>query len=169
MKSGPCPLRSFASPSIRPLLRVLVDSFSDLDRAGAGPSAGATLPGKVLVIDDDEVIRKSFLLALEDTACDVRTAASGEEGIEQVRQEGFGIIYLDLKMPGINGVETLKQIRALDPLVPVYIITAFHQEFFDPLEEARAAGLSFEIFRKPVGSDQIVMLTESVLDGPIAY
>ena len=153
------------------IVRILVDNFSDPDEAGGRemPSGVSALAKKVLVIDDDEAIRKSFLLALEDTAYGVQTAASGEAGIERVRQGGFGLIYLDLKMPGINGVETLKQIREIDGSVPIYIITAFHQEFFGPLEEAKAAGLSFELFRKPMGSDQIVMLTKSVLDEPIVY
>lgn len=120
----------------------------------------------ILVIDDEEAVRKSFALALEDTGCMVETVESGYKGIEKVRSAKYDLIFLDLKMPGMNGVETLMEIRNIDREVPVYIVTAFHKEFFDQLRVAEEEGVRFELLRKPLSSDQIVLITKSILDSP---
>jgi DNA-binding response OmpR family regulator len=124
---------------------------------------------RVLVIDDDEAIRKLFVLTLEDTAYQVDTAKSGEQGIELEQKTKYGLIFLDLKMPGLNGVETLRRLRELDPGVPIYIVTAFHKEFLDELGSAAEEGINFEIVNKPVGADEIQLLARSVLEGPVGF
>jgi len=124
---------------------------------------------RILVIDDDESIRKSFTLALEDTAYQVDTAESGEKGIEMEQQEKYNLIFLDLKMPGLNGVETLRELRKIDKDVPVYIVTAFHKEFFEGLKSAGEDGIDFEVVKKPIGGDEIVLVANSALEGATAY
>jgi CheY-like chemotaxis protein len=124
---------------------------------------------RVLVIDDEEAIRKSFLLALEDVEYRVDTAESGERGIDMVKKGPYDLIYLDLKMPGINGVETLRQIRKRDKDVPIYIITAFYAEFFEELKNSQEEGIHFQVLQKPISSEQIVLVTRSVLEGPVEY
>ena len=122
---------------------------------------------QILVIDDDEAVRKSFTLALEDTGYQIDTVESGERGIEKVQTGRYDLIFLDLKMPGLNGVETLRRLRELDPGVPIYIVTAFHKEFLDQLGTAAEDGLSFELLHKPIGADEIDLLARSVLEGPV--
>ncbi len=119
---------------------------------------------RILVIDDDEAIRKSFALALEDTGYQVDTAESGEKGIEMERKAGYQLIFLDLKMPGMNGVETLREIRKIDEVVPIYVITAYHKDFFDQLLNAAEDGINFEVLEKPIGGEQIVSVAKSVLE-----
>ena len=121
---------------------------------------------QILVIDDDAAIRKSFHLALEDTAFKVDSAESGEKGIEMERQVSYDLIFLDLKMPGLNGVETLRKIRENNQEVPVYIITAFHDEYFADLKKIQADRIHFELLAKPLDSGQIVAITQAVLGGP---
>lgn len=124
---------------------------------------------KILVIDDDAAIRKSFQLALEDTEFEVETAESGIKGIQHEQERPSDLIYLDLKMPGLNGVETLREIRKIRPTTPIYIITAFHAEFFDQLKEAEENGIPFEILRKPISGEQIELVTQSILGQPRIY
>ena len=124
---------------------------------------------KILVIDDDSAVRKAFMLALEETDYQVDTADSGEKGFEVFRKEKHNLVFLDLKMPGMNGVETLREIRGLDQEIPVYIVTAFHEEFFDQLKSAEKDGLEFELLKKPIGGDQLVAAVKSALEGPVSY
>ena len=118
---------------------------------------------QILVIDDDEAIRKSFKLALDEAGYRVDTAESGETGIKRAQQAIYDMIFLDLKMPGLNGVQTLKELRKFHAAVPVYIVTAFHKEFFKDLKILTNDGIEFELLRKPIGSDEILELTDSVL------
>ena len=117
----------------------------------------------VLIIDDDESIRDAFSLALENTEFLVDTAQSGQEGLEKFKAQKYGLIYLDLKMPGINGVDTLREVRKLDQEVPVYIVTAFHNEFLDQLQGLSDEGIAFELLNKPVGRHQIIGITRGIL------
>jgi two-component system, response regulator, stage 0 sporulation protein F len=122
----------------------------------------------ILVIDDDESVRKSFMLSLEDTNYKVDTAESGMSGIELYKLNRYNLIFLDLKMSGLNGVQTLCQLREIDNDVPIYIITAFHEEFIEELRKASDLGINFEILKKPISSDQIRLVTDSILDIPTA-
>ncbi len=118
---------------------------------------------QILVIDDDEAIRKSFKLALDEAGYRVDTAESGEAGIKRAQKTIYDMIFLDLKMPGLNGVQTLRELRKFHVAVPIYIVTAFHKEFFKELKILTNNGIEFELLRKPIGSDEILELTDSVL------
>ncbi len=124
---------------------------------------------KILVVDDEESIRKSFVLALEDTDYEVDTAESGMDGVKKVKNQKYDLIYMDLKMPGMNGVEALKAMRKIDSSVIVYFVTAFYGEFFDVLENAQNEGLSFDVLRKPVGMDDILAVTNGILKGALSH
>lgn len=124
-----------------------------------------TTNGRILVIDDEETVRKSFVLALEKTRCTVDVAESGEKGIEMFRARPHDVVFLDLRMPGMDGVATLRAIRAVSAMVPVYVVTAFHQAFLEGLGAAAQDGMAFELLQKPVESSQIRLLAGSLLAG----
>jgi CheY-like chemotaxis protein len=121
----------------------------------------------ILVIDDDIAIRESFILALKDTGYHVGAVESGEEGIKQERNKEYDLIFLDLKMPGINGIEVLREIRKVNKTVPVYIITAFYREYFVELKEAENERLAYELIKKPILKEEIHLITRSILEGPL--
>jgi circadian clock protein KaiB len=120
---------------------------------------------RILVIDDDLSIRQSFAIALENTGYLIETAESGEAGIEKTGKGKYDLIYLDLRMPGLNGAETLRELRKIDKDVPIYIITGFYGEYFQGLQEATKEGIGFEVLKKPVGGDQIAAITRDMLKG----
>ena len=120
---------------------------------------------KILVIDDEEAVRKSFALALEDLPFQVECAENGRIGVDKFKSDDFDLVYLDLKMPEMNGVDTLRAIRKLKKNVPVYIVTAFHKEFFQDLVEVRAEKIDFNLLMKPVGRQQIIAVTKGILEG----
>jgi CheY-like chemotaxis protein len=124
---------------------------------------------RILVIDDDEAVRKLFLLSLEETGYNVYTVSSGMDGIKAFKEGQYDLIFLDLKMPGMNGVETLRKLRKIDRVVPVYIITAFHDEFFSQLKKAEEEGMDFDVLRKPFDRRQLITATKGILEGPTSY
>jgi len=124
---------------------------------------------QVLVIDDDEAIRKSFILALEDTGYSIDTTESGGKGIKLFERNKYNLIFLDLKMPGLNGVETLRELRKLDDNVLIYIITAFYGDYFPELQKAIEDKIDFEVLRKPLNNEQIILFTKSMLNKSAKY
>ncbi len=123
----------------------------------------------ILVIDDNEAIRESFVLALKDTGYQVDTAETGKKGIKKERKNKYDLIYLDLKMPDMDGIEVLIRIRRVNKETPIYIITAFYKEFFDKLNAIEKEEIDFELIKKPIHSDQILLISKSVLESPIGH
>ena len=78
---------------------------------------------KILVIDDEQGIRDLLDTLLQRKGYDVVLAASGQKGLELLRREQPDVIVLDLKMPGMDGLTVLQQIRSFDPKKPVIILT----------------------------------------------
>jgi CheY-like chemotaxis protein len=124
---------------------------------------------QILVIDDDSAVRLAFELALEDSGYNVITAASGEGGIDILKKSNFNLIFLDLKMPGMNGIETLRGIRKINNDIPVYIVTAFFGEYFSDLKQLEEEGIHFEVLKKPISGDYILLLTRSIFEGPVEF
>lgn len=124
---------------------------------------------QILVIDDDAGIRDAFILALKNTEYIVDTAESGKEGISKEQKKKYDLIFLDLKMPGMNGIEVLREIRKVNRDIPIYIITAFYKEFFEELKAVQEEALKYELIKKPIVDEQILLVVKSVLEGPIAY
>lgn len=117
---------------------------------------------KILVIDDDPAVRGAFKLILEEDGYDVREAGDGLQGIEMVKAERPDLVFLDLRMPGLDGVETLRRLKALDETLNVYIVTAFASEFMGQLKAAHAEGLQFELASKPLSATQIRNIAQIV-------
>lgn len=118
----------------------------------------------ILIIDDDIGIRESLSLVLGDAGYQVDTVESGEQGIERVRNNNYDLIFLDIKMAGMNGIETLREIRKMGKKIPVYIITAFQREYFRQLEDAKQDGMDFEVVEKPFDRKKLLSLVKDILE-----
>ena len=114
----------------------------------------------ILVIDDDEAVREGYTLALEDLPYDIQVAADGEEGLAMAAASRPDLVFLDLKMPGMDGVETLHRLGELHDDLSVYIVTAFANEYMDRLREARDEGLKFQVAAKPLNGEQIQVIAQ---------
>lgn len=116
----------------------------------------------ILIIDDDEAVRGAFSLILEDAGYEVAVAENGLEGIKMVQMKRPDLIFLDLRMPGIDGVETLRRLKSIDPDLCIYIVTAFANEFMEQLKVAHDEGLLFQLASKPLSSAQIKHIASSL-------
>ncbi len=118
---------------------------------------------KILVIDDEQSIRDAFELALIDESYEVVTAVDGLDGLKKFEEVQPDLIFLDLKMPRMNGVEALKEIRKLNAKVPIFIVTAFAREFMEELDAITELGFEFELAAKPMNANQICQIAKVVL------
>ncbi|MFW6237905.1 MAG: response regulator [Halanaerobiales bacterium] len=112
---------------------------------------------QVLVIDDGRNIRLTLKRALNNAGYRVQTAASGEIGLQKLREECFSLVFLDLKLPGMNGLQVLAEMEGLDYSTEVIVMTAYDSK--DGEKEAKHLG-AVEYLRKPFDCQEILKLIE---------
>jgi len=114
----------------------------------------------ILVVDDLRSIRLTLGGILEDEGHNVVTVENGYEAIEAARKTHFDAIFMDIKMPGINGVQTFREIKRVDPKAAVVMMTAYSVE--DLVREALEEG-AYAIVYKPFDIDKIIAIIEELL------
>jgi len=107
----------------------------------------------ILVVDDEQMIRLLFKETLEELGHSVITAETGTEGLELVKQRDFDLVFLDLKMPGMDGATLFHEIKAIKPALPVTIITGYPES--DMMARALSHG-PFGVMNKPFDESDIV-------------
>jgi CheY-like chemotaxis protein len=108
---------------------------------------------KVLVVDDDPVVGKSFNRVLsQDKGYVVITAQNAAEALERLREQEYDVVFTDIKMPGMDGVELTERVKASRPWTPVVIITGYGTTANE--QRAKTAGVS-DFMRKPLSPEMI--------------
>ena len=116
---------------------------------------------KILVIDDEPILRESLEVALKASNYEVVTARTGEEGLEHFQKENPDLVLLDHWLPGINGDEVLRRIKRDDPEIPIIIMTA--QGSIELAVNSMKMG-AFDFLVKPFELDQVEALVKRGLD-----
>jgi CheY-like chemotaxis protein len=107
---------------------------------------------RILVVDDDPVVGKSIDRVMAPKGFAVITAANGEEALARIGSEDYDMVYTDIRMPGMDGIEVARRIKASRPWMPVLIITGFaNDENEAAANEIGVAGF----LRKPLAPETI--------------
>jgi len=118
----------------------------------------------VLLVDDDKDMTETLSDILTDMNYRVETANNGLEAIEKVKTHSFDTVLLDIKMPGINGVETFKEIKKIRPEAVVMLMTA--QSVEELIAEALEEG-AYGIMHKPIDTTKLVNFIETTKKGAL--
>ncbi len=116
---------------------------------------------RILVIDDEAAIRDSMRMILEYEGYECVGASSGPEGIQVVKRDDPDLVFLDIKMPGMDGLEVLRQLRDLDEGLPVVMISG-HATISHAMEATRLG--AFDFIEKPLGSERVLVTVKNALD-----
>lgn len=116
--------------------------------------------GRILVIDDEAALRQTLARILQRAGHDVTTAESGEMGLSLLANASFDLVYMDLRMPGMAGLDTLKAIHASQPNLPVILFTA--QPDMQSAVEALRLGAT-DYLLKPLQPEILIERTEKTL------
>jgi len=116
---------------------------------------------RILVIDDEAAIRDSLRMILEYEHYEFTGAASGPDGIAQVKRDPPDMVVLDIKMPGTNGLETLAEIRRIDESLPVAMISG-HGTITDAMQATRLG--AFDFIEKPFTSERVLVTVQKGLE-----
>ena len=115
----------------------------------------------VLIVDDEKNIRLTLSQALEILKVGADTAANGEEALAKLKEKEFDLILLDLKMPGMDGMEVLRRVREIRPDIRIIIITAYGT--IESAVEAMKLG-AVDFIQKPFSPEEIRELVSRVTD-----
>ena len=107
----------------------------------------------ILIVDDEEVVRLSHLRSLEGGNCFTRAAEDGREALQVMEQDPADVILLDLRMPGLDGMDVLKTIKQRWPDSEVVVITGY--PCIETAKEAVRLG-AFNYLTKPLGPDEVM-------------
>ena len=107
----------------------------------------------ILIVDDEEVVRLSHLRSLEGSDCQTRAAEDGRQAIQVMEQDPADVILLDLRMPGLDGMDVLKTIKQRWPDSEVVVITGY--PCIDTAKQAVRLG-AFNYLTKPLGPDEVM-------------
>jgi len=139
-EKGPCCLES-SKETRRGLLRGMIEK------------------PRILIVDDNESLSKSMLFVLKRRGFTAATARDGLEALNVLKKKSFDIIFLDIKMSGLNGVETFKKIKKISSTCKVVMMTAYALDELvqDALEEG-----AYGILYKPLDMEEAIQMIEEV-------
>lgn len=117
----------------------------------------------VLIVEDDPDFAESLMIALGVRNCHVDIARTGEEAVRKFRNLNYDITFMDIKLPGKNGVESLAEIKGFCPAAKVVMMTGFSEATL--LDRALKAG-AMDILRKPFRLKEMFNYIDNLDEGP---
>lgn len=115
---------------------------------------------KVLVVDDEEVVRRSYIRTLTSEHCRVEAAWNGEEALLAMEQQPFDLVLLDQRMPEMDGMEVLRTIKEKWPESEVVMITGYPA--VESAKQAVKLG-AYDYLAKPVGPDEVINVANAAM------
>jgi DNA-binding NtrC family response regulator len=115
---------------------------------------------RILIVDDDESVRRSYLRSLESISCNIEAASDGEEALQTMAKKPFDVVLLDMRMPGPDGLTVLRTIKKKWPDSEVVIITGYPT--VDSAKEAVRLG-AYDYIAKPVAPQDVINVTDSAI------
>ncbi len=115
---------------------------------------------KILLVEDETVVREALRDWLIEDGYDVDVAENGEEALKKIKEEEFGVIVLDLKLPGIGGLQVFEEAKELKPETKGVIITAYPSK--ETLEKAKGLGL-LDYLSKPFKAEDLEKIINKAL------
>lgn len=114
----------------------------------------------LLVVDDQAGVRRFLAEAFSDEGYRVEVACSGREAVTKAHARRPSLVLLDIKMPGMNGLETLEELKKIAPDIPVILMTAYGE--LDTMKEARKRGVKHYV-NKPFDLSEVRCLVKELL------
>ncbi|MGE5358284.1 MAG: sigma-54-dependent transcriptional regulator, partial [Bacteroidales bacterium] len=120
-----------------------------------------TMKPRILVVDDEAAIRDSMRMILEYEGYEFIGAPSGQDAITAVERDVPDLVFLDIKMPGMDGLEVLGRIKAISDQLPVVMISG-HGTVSTAVEATKLG--AFDFIEKPLASDRILVTIRNAID-----
>lgn len=116
---------------------------------------------KILIVDDEAIVRESIRDWLKDSGYDVGTAENGEEALSMIQKQDFDVIVVDIRLQGESGITVLEKIKAKKPNIKSIIITAYPSE--ETISQAKELG-AIDYLVKPLVPEDLEKLIHDTLE-----
>ena len=116
---------------------------------------------RVLIVDDEEIVRRGFFRVLASNDHDVETVGSGDEALQEMEAHPFDVVLLDLRMPGMDGMQVLKTIKNRWPASEVIVVTGYPT--IETAKEAIRLGAN-NYLAKPTGPEDVIRVTGEAMN-----
>jgi DNA-binding NtrC family response regulator len=120
-----------------------------------------TTTPRILIVDDEERFRQTLAKLLTVRGLDVTTLGSGQEALDALGQGEFDVMVLDVRMPGMNGIETLAKVKKLNPMVEVIILTG-HASVDAAVDIMKLGG--YDYLLKPASIEELMDKIEAAFE-----
>lgn len=111
---------------------------------------------KVLVVDDEESVGVGMSEILKDEGFEAAYVISGMDAVEAVKKDDYRVVFMDMLMPGMNGLDAFRQIKKLRPSANVIMFTGYFRDAEDVIIQGVKEGMIDEFIRKPYFADEII-------------
>jgi two-component system OmpR family response regulator len=108
---------------------------------------------KILVVDDEDDFRETIVKRLQKRKMTARGAESGEKALELIEAQPFDVVVLDVKMPGLGGIDTLREIKKRKPLIEVILLTG-HASMESGIEGMKLG--AYDYVMKPANLEELI-------------
>ena len=116
---------------------------------------------KILIVDDNETLRFTLTELLEDSGFECKAVEDGSAALDEVRKNSYGLVILDMRLPGMSGLEILRKIKENNKSLPVIMLTAFGE--IRTAVEAMKQG-AHDFITKPFDNDAMIMTIKKTLE-----
>jgi len=121
---------------------------------------------KILVVDDDESVRKMFDKAFTRAGYTIRLAGSAEEALKILEENEYSVMFFDLRLPGMSSIDLCREVKKKDPWTIIFAITAYASIF--ELSDCLDAGFN-DYFTKPVTLEALFAATKDAFEKVASY
>lgn len=136
--------RSFINGSMRP------DAYS------GGAKMSELRKGRILVVDDEESVGVGISEILKDRGFEAAYVTSGTDAVHEVMKTPYSLIFMDMIMPGMNGLDTFREIKKLNPSIKVVLFTGYFRDAENVINQGIREGMIDEFIRKPFFAGEII-------------
>jgi|AMFO01.1.fsa_nt_gi Response regulator containing CheY-like receiver, AAA-type ATPase, and DNA-binding domains len=112
--------------------------------------------GRVLIVDDEESVGIGMSEILKDGGFEADYVQSGMDALDVIRKKPYDLVFMDIIMPGMNGLETFRELKKIKPDAKVILFTGYFRDAEDVIVEGVKEGMIDEFIRKPYFADEII-------------
>jgi CheY-like chemotaxis protein len=112
--------------------------------------------GRILVVDDEETVGIGMSEILKDEGFEAAYVLCGRDAVQAVKEAPFNLVFMDIVMPGMNGLDTFREIRKARPNTRVVLFTGYFRDAEDVILQGIKEGMIDEFIRKPYFADEII-------------